>query len=283
MAELAETLRAVMVVARRELAQQLRYRNKFFLDLTGQFLGLLPVVLTAVALGGGGAGGRGWLGESDDYARFVLLGFAAFSAIGLGSTILQYTGVVWSIQGERWQGTLEHNFLTPAPRETFVIGAALYYALLYTWHVVSLLVAAWLIFGVPLRLDAASAVAAAASVLAMLAMGIGLSTMAAGALLLHGDTRVFELLLNRPLLLLSGAYFVIALIPEPFRSLAYLNPLAYGIDAFRASLTGQSVLLAPGSALAVAGTAALLMLVAGWATYRWGLRRAMTTGELGQY
>jgi ABC-2 type transport system permease protein len=270
-------LRAVLVVARRELATQLRYRNKFLLDLTGQYLGLAPVVLTAVALGGGAAGG------SQSYVRFVLLGFAAFSAIGLGSTILQYTGVVWSIESERWQGTLEHNFLTPLPRETFVLGAALYYALLYTWHVVSLLAAGWLLFGVDLRLTPASAAAAAGSVVAMLAMGVGLSTMAAGVLLLAGDTRLFELLLNRPLLLLSGAYFVLELLPEPFRSLAYLNPLAYGIDAFRASLTGSGVLLEPGSAVGVAGAAGLAMLVGGWGAYRWGLRRALRTGELGQY
>jgi hypothetical protein len=33
----------------------------------------------------------------------------------------------------------------------------------------------------------------------------------------------------------------------------------------------------------VAGTAAVAMLLAGWATYRLGLRRALQTGELGHY
>jgi small-conductance mechanosensitive channel len=171
----------ILVVARRELATQVRYRNKFLLDLTGQYLGLAPIVLTAVALGGGSHV------DSGEYVRFVLLGFAAFSAIGLGSTILQYTGVVWSIEEERSQGTLEHNFLTPPPRETFVLGAALYYALLYTWHVLSLLAAGWFLFGVDLQVTPASAAAAAASIVAILAMGVGLSTMAAGVLLVAGD------------------------------------------------------------------------------------------------
>jgi len=32
---------------------------------------------------------------------------------------------------------------------------------------------------------------------------------------------------------MSGAYFLLPTVPEPFRTLAWLNPIAYAVDAFR--------------------------------------------------
>ncbi len=54
---------------------------------------------------------------------------------------------------------------------------------------------------------------------------------------------LYKLLLYRPMAIVSGAYFVIELIPQPFKALAYLNPLAYAIDSFRGALTGTTLLL----------------------------------------
>jgi len=65
------------------------------------------------------------------------------------------------------------------------------------------------------------------------------------------------------MLLMSGAYFLLPTVPEPFRTLAWLNPIAYAVDAFRGSLTGATVLLPLGQEIVVLALAAVAVLLAG--------------------
>src|SRR5207237_1847544 len=117
-------------------------RNKFVLDLIGHVLGLIPVVLTAWAAAGGGVarvgpGGVSWL-------TFVVLGYVAFAAFGVASPVISFTGMAFALHEEQQTGTLERNLLAPAPRLLVVLGSGVYYTALFLFHVVSLLVIAFL-------------------------------------------------------------------------------------------------------------------------------------------
>ncbi len=78
----------------------------------------------------------------------------------------------------------------------------------------------------------------------LLALNLFLGIAAASFVMAFKDHTVAALLFHRPMAMLSGAYFLVELIPNPFRWLAYANPVAYAIDVFRGALTGTT-LLAP--------------------------------------
>jgi ABC-type polysaccharide/polyol phosphate export permease len=88
---------------------------------------------------------------------------------------------------------------------------------------------------------------------------------------------------HRPMLLLSGAYFLIPAVPEPFRTLAYLNPIAYAIDAFRGSLTGHTLLLSLPADLAVLIVASFATVGAGLVLFDKLMSRWLRDGSLGIY
>ncbi|MCX8190156.1 MAG: ABC transporter permease [Candidatus Diapherotrites archaeon] len=57
------------------------------------------------------------------------------------------------------------------------------------------------------------------------------------------DMHGFNLIMNLfifPLFFLSGALFPLNRLPEPIKIISYINPLTYGVDGLRASLTGFS-------------------------------------------
>ena len=189
-------------VATRELQVEVRQRNKFVLDLTGHLLGLMPVVMTAWAAAGGGVtrvgpGGVSWL-------TFVVLGYVAFAAFGVASPVISFTGMAFALSHEQQTGTLERNLLAPAPRLLVVLGSGVYYTGLFLFHVVSLLVIAFLFL--PLDVDwTPSALFTTALVSALIVLlSVGFGVLAAGVMLAWRDDSLVMILIHRPMLLMSG-------------------------------------------------------------------------------
>ena len=135
---------ATLVIARNELVLQTRYRTKFLLDLFSPALALAPIVLTAYFLTAGRE--SSYLARTvqvPDHFTFILLGYMAFAALGVGNPIMHYTGSAWAVRMRQETGTLERNLLSPAPREALVLGTGLYYAVLYLFHLGCVLVQAF--------------------------------------------------------------------------------------------------------------------------------------------
>ena len=97
------------------------------------------------------------------------------------------------------------------------------------------------------------------------------------------DGSVALLVIHRPFLLLTGAYFLADLLPQPFRFLAMVNvsPLAFAIDAFRGSLSNSTLPL-PVECIIVAVSTVLMGVVGIW-VFRRVLDRQLRTGELSLY
>jgi ABC-2 type transport system permease protein len=75
----------------------------------------------------------------------------------------------------------------------------------------------------------------------------------------------FQLLMTflvMPIYFLSGALFPLTNLPRPLMVLTHLDPLSYGVDGLRASLTGRVQFGIP-TDLAVLSLAAVLFLVLG--------------------
>jgi len=268
-------------VALRELQVEVCRRNKFVLDLIGHVLGLIPVVITAWAAAGGGVarvgpGGVSWL-------TFVVLGYVAFAAFGVASPVISFTGMAFALHEEQQTGTLERNLLAPAPRLLVVLGSGVYYTALFLYHAVSLLVIAFLFLPLDVSWTASAFLTAALVLFLIVLLSVGFGVLSAGVLLALRDESVVLILIHRPMLVMSGAYFLLPTVPEPFRTLAWLNPIAYAVDAFRGSLTGATVLLPLGQEVAVLAVATAGILLAGFYLFERLMIGWLRSGSLGTY
>ena len=275
-----EALRVLLTVARRELLVEMRTRNKFALDLSGHLLGLAPILLTAWAASGGGAAGR-VLGV--DWLTFVLLGYVAFAAYGVASPVISFTGMSFALQDEMTTGTLERSLLAPAPRIVVVLGSGVYYTALFAFHVVTLLLVAVLFLRLEVRWSLEVALLAGLVMLLIFVMSVGFGVLSAALLLAWKDQSLMMIAVHRPMLLLSGAYFLIPTIPEPFRTLARFNPIAYAIDAFRGALTGATILAPLPVELLVLALTSFGTLAFGLWLFQRLMRSWLRTGSLGMY
>ena len=275
-------LRTVATVARRELLVELRQPNKLALDLTGHLLGLAPVLLTAWAASGAGLPQSAAV-SGTDWLTFILLGYIAFAAYGVASPVISFTGMAFALHDEQIQGTLERSLLAPAPRLAVVLGSGAYYTALYLFHVVTLLLASAFFLGLQVVWTPGTVLLSSAVLVLIFVMSVGLGIISAAVLLTWKDTSLMMILVHRPMLLLSGAYFLIPAIPEPFRTLARLNPIAYAIDAFRGSLTGATILTPLPIDLGVLLLSAIGTLVASLYLFDRLMARWLRTGSLGLY
>ena len=280
MDDLRTSLRVLTTVARRELLVELRQRNKLVLDLTGHILGLLPVLLTAWAATGGGSA-RSIAGT--DWLTFVVLGYVAFAAYGVASPVISFTGMAFSLQNEQVLGTLERSLLAPAPRIAVVLGSGVYYTALFLFHVVSLLMIAALFLDLGVIWSPSRLGIAALALVLIVVMSVGYGIMSSAVLLAWKDASLMMILVHRPMLLLSGAYFLIPTVPEPFRSLAWLNPIAYAVDAFRGALTGTTVLLPLGTELLILALSSIALVAAGLLLFDRLMRGWLRSGSLGVF
>jgi len=278
--------RILLTVAHRELLTELRQRNKFVLDLTGHFLGLLPVLITAWAATGGAAGGTGrghaLLGETG-WVTFVVLGYVAFAAYGVASPVISFTGMAFALQSEQSTGTLERSLLAPAPRIVVVLGTGVYYTVLYLFHVVSLLVVSVVFLGLDVSWTPGALAQAGLVLVLIFLMSTGFAVLSAALLLAWRDHSLMMILVHRPMLLLSGAYFLIPTVPVPFRTLAWFNPIAYAVDAFRGSLSGVTVLLPLNVEIGILAVTAVGVTVFSFWLFNRLMSRWLRDGSLGGY
>ncbi|MDQ6710433.1 MAG: ABC transporter permease [Candidatus Dormibacteraeota bacterium] len=154
---------------------------------------------------------------------------------------LVFFEIAFAITWERWEGTIEYTFMAPIRRLTHLLGicaASLLYGIART-----ALIGFSLVFFFKLDLSHANYVAAlavfAAAVLPLLGLGIFTSVLP----LLSpekGDQMAFAV--QGVLLLISGVYYPITVLPLPLHVAGILSPLTYVLAGIRdALLRGQSL------------------------------------------
>ncbi len=280
---LAHEVRAMARVAMNQLTIESSYRNKFLIDAVAHILYLLPVVLTAWAFSDGRSSDHlsATTGLPNQFT-FVILGMVAITALGVGNMLMQDTHVAGGISYEMVTGTLERLFITPVRRLTVILGISTYFMVLFMWQTVTLFVGAWLIFGFDPDPDAAGLAWAAFVIASLFVMNLSLGIIGAALTMAFKDQQMFLLVFMRPILIVSGAYFLIELAPHPFKAISLVNPVAYAIDAFRGSTNGGEPLLIDSMAaeLAITGGSAVGLAVVAAFVYRRLMRHMESTGNL---
>ncbi|MFO1539824.1 MAG: ABC transporter permease [Chloroflexota bacterium] len=160
----------------------------------------------------------------------------------IGAVFWNYLSTVFSIIAEqiaweRWEGTLEYTMMAPVHRISQLLGStffAILYGLVHTTVVLSALV---VFFG--LDLSGADFAAAAVFMLAGSLSVIGIGMMAAVLPLIYverGSQMTF--VIQSLLLLVSGVYYSIDILPGWMQVLAAFSPFTYVLEGVRQALIG---------------------------------------------
>ena len=215
-------------------------------------------------------------GSQVSYLEFVAVGIAlaAFIALALGR-------VASGMQEEQVTGTLESLLMTPTSPTTIQIGSVLYDLIYIPIRTAVFLVVIALAFGLDFTLS--GLLPAAVVLLAFIPFVWGLGVASAGTTLTFRRGSGFVGLGSSVLVLFSGAFFPLDLLPGWIAALAELNPITIAVDGMREPLLAGSGWDGVGRAVAVLLPLSVVSLTAGALTFRWALRRERRQGTLGLY
>ena len=190
-----------------------------------------------------------------------------------GSLLWQYLAqLFWETSNvmsfERWEGTIEYTFMAPVSRVTYLLGMSAFSALYSAVRLLILIAVCLLVF----HLDVSQAnLLSAALILGISSFSLmGLGLMAASLPLIYTErgtqmTSVIEAVL----LMISGVYYPISVLPEWLRYFSRFSPMTYTLHGMRAAiLEGASVRQLWGDIIPLTATAILLvplgLRVFGW-------------------
>lgn len=217
------------------------------------------------------------IGKQENSAELIL-------SLMIGATFWNYLSVVFSIIGEqisweRWEGTLEYTMMAPVRRVSQLFGATIFaiaWGLIHTTVVLTVLV---LFFGIDLS-QANFLSAAALMVVGSLSI-IGIGMMAAALPLLwveRGDQMVF--VINSLLLLVSGVYYSVTILPQWVQVIAAFSPATYILDGVRKALIDGAPITDLLGHLAILAVMAVVFIPLGIWVFGWAERYAKRTGKL---
>jgi len=174
--------------------------------------------------------------NGDQLTTYLLIGAIIWSYLSMLFDILAET-VSW----ERWEGTIEYTFMSPASRATHLIGTSIY-AVIYG------IIRTAIMFGVisiffNLEVSNANYVSALVILAVCSVSLVGFGMCAAVMPLLSpekGEQVAF--IFASILLLVSGVYYPVDVLPNWMQSLAKFSPVTYALEGLRdALLNGASV------------------------------------------
>jgi len=158
----------------------------------------------------------------------------------IGAIFWNYLSITFSwiaetIAVERWEGTLEYTMMAPIRRWSHLVGSVAYAVMYGLVHTAVMLIVLTLFFGLDLSHSNIPTAAAFMVIGSFSFVGIGM--MAAILPLLYVERGAqMTFVLQSCLLLVSGVYYPISILPAWMQVLAHLSPATYILDGVRAAL-----------------------------------------------
>jgi ABC-2 type transport system permease protein len=192
------------------------------------------------------ASGLGAFGGSSAHVNiaqaqlYLLVGSLLWSYLSM-----MFFDVSFAIAWERWEGTIEYTFMAPVRRATHLLGICSFAIVYSMLRSVVILVAIALAFHLDLsHADIGSALLVlAAATFPVLGLGIFTSVL---PLLSPEKGEQMAVAVQGVLLLVSGVYYPISVLPAVFRVMGEASPLTYTLTGIRSALldhTGAGALL----------------------------------------
>jgi ABC-2 type transport system permease protein len=204
--------------------------------------------------------------------------------LGIGTVVWAYLRAVFANVGEmvaweRWEGTIEYTMMAPITRLAHMLGVSLF-SIIYGLARSALLLGVLSLF-FSVDLSNANLGGAALILLVGSVSFLGFGIMAAVLPLLfpeRGEEMTF--VISSILLLVSGVYYPISVLPDWMEPLATISPATYVLAGMRAALLEGTPTLALGPAILPILILGALTLPIGIAIFGWGERYAKRTGRL---
>jgi ABC-2 type transport system permease protein len=205
--------------------------------------------------------------------------YLVIGALFWGFMSVLFEEVANSITWERWEGTIEYTFMAPIRRVTHLAGMCLFAVLYGTARTIVVLAAVAFFFDFSLEkanLPGALLVLATAG---PAFMGLGLIAAILPLLSPERGTQATHII-QGVILLISGIYYDVSVLPDWLEPLARISPGTYALEAARdAILQGASVTELMPNLLALLGIGSVLIPLGLW-IFSAAERYAMRTGKL---
>ena len=251
------------------------YKRYWVWEVVWLFYSIVSVLSIGFLASGLSAVGGASPGFDLHRAQLYLL----IGALLWGYLSLVFMEAAYAIAWERWEGTIEYTFMAPVRRTTHLMGICLFaiaYGLARTFIV---LLAAIAIFN--LDFSHANIPGALVVLAAAIVPLIGLAILTSVLPLLSpqkGEQMSFAV--QGFLLLVSGVYYPLSVLPAPLQLAGAISPLTYALDGMRRSLLdGAGV----GDELPTVGilvAMGALLIPVGILVFSWAERRAKRLGLL---
>jgi ABC-2 type transport system permease protein len=204
--------------------------------------------------------------------------------LGIGTVVWAYLRAVFANVGEmvaweRWEGTIEYTMMAPISRLAHMLGVSLF-SIIYGLARSALLLGVLTLF-FSVDLSNANLGGAALILLVGSVSFLGFGIMAAVLPLLfpeRGEEMTF--VISSILLLVSGVYYPISVLPDWMEPLATISPATYVLEGMRAALLKGTPTSALGPSILPILVLGVLTLPIGIAIFGWGERYAKRTGRL---
>jgi ABC-2 type transport system permease protein len=172
-------------------------------------------------------------GEGTDTERlmtFLLVGALIWSYLSMIFDVLSET-----VQWERWEGTIEYTFMSPTSRVTHLLGMGVYAVVYGIARTAVVLGVAMLAFD--LDLSGANYWAALVVVAVCSISLVGFGVVAAVMPLLSPEKgQQVTYIVSALLLLVSGVYYPVKVLPDWMQTIAQYSPVTYALEGSRAAL-----------------------------------------------
>lgn len=151
---------------------------------------------------------------------------------------LLYNRLLWStgnsLQTERWMGTIDVLFLTPASRLTMLLANGLSSLVEGAWWIVAIFLLNWFIFGIQLTVTSwpAVAITLVSTMIALVAVGVFFASF----FILSRAADQMASSLQAPIRFFSGVAFPVAALPQALQFVSLVIPVTFAISALRATL-----------------------------------------------
>jgi len=237
------------------------------------FVWTVANTLTIVFIAKGIEAGGGKI-DVDEVTTVLLIGAVVWAYLGIIFEILTET-VAW----ERWEGTIEYTFMAPLSRPIHLFGMGLF-AIAYG------VVRAVLLFGVVamfFSLQLSNANFAAALIVLVIAsipfIGIGMMTAVLPLISPEKGTQL-GFIAQGILLVVSGVYYPVSVLPEWMQALSKISPATYALDGMRDAIINGAGISAMWSDIWPLIIIGIVSVPLGLEVFRRGERYAKRHGKL---
>ena len=205
---------------------------------------------------------------------FLLIGTLVWAYL---SAVLEDISLV--IEWERWEGTIEHTLMAPVPRWIHLLGMSVFSILHGLVRTALIFAIALLFFDIDfgnVNLLALVAVVLVGSVsVAALAILAGLLP-----LLYPERGSQMSMMVQASLLLVSGVYYEVGVLPAWLQAFSFISPATYFLDGIRAAMIDGQGLAGVGGTLGILALFGVIMVPLSVAAFSWAEQYAKRTGKL---